>query len=328
FVTKDPSFDRRSGRVEVGTSHSYNGAHPGFELRASANVPVTPALAVRMSGYRREDAGYIDNPALNRKRVNAAQSYGGRLSGLWRPRATVSLKISGLYQNTYGDGLSEVTRQPGLGDLQQNYIAGVGRNERTVQAYRAVLTAKLGRVDLTSITGYNNDWTLGPLDFTSTFGPVTQAELGVPGTALIYRQRTKKVAQEVRLSAPIGRRFEWLAGTFLTHEHGDFLTTIDAQDPVTGRSAGQFWYASLPNTFDEAAAFADLTYHLTDRVDIQIGGRQSRVNVTYLQSLQQGLWNVVILGAPNPLVTPQREVDATPFTYLVTPRFKLSADLM
>src|SRR5262249_17325118 len=156
--TKDPSFDRRSGRVEVGTSLFHNGAQPGFDLRASANVPVTPTLAVRMSGYRREDAGYIDNPALNRKRVNAAQSYGGGLSGLWRSGPSVSLKVSGLYQNTYGNGLSEVTRQPGLGDLQQNYISGVGRNERAVQAYSAVLKAKLGRVDLTSTTGYNNDW--------------------------------------------------------------------------------------------------------------------------------------------------------------------------
>src|SRR5262249_882266 len=72
----------------------------------------------------------------------------------------------------------------------------------------------------------------------------------------------------------------------------------------------------------------DVTYHVTDRFDIQIGGRQSRVDVAYLQSLQTGRWNVVILGAPDPLVTPKRSVDASPFTYLVTPRFKLSSDLM
>jgi iron complex outermembrane recepter protein len=140
------------------------------------------------------------------------------------------LKVSGLYQSTRGDGLSEVTKLPCLGDLRQDYIAGVGRPERSVQAYSVVLKAKLGRVDLTSITGYNNNWTLGPLDFTSIFGPVTQAEFGVPGTALIYHQRTEKAAQEVRFSAPINRRFEWMAGAFFTHEHGDFLTTIDAQD--------------------------------------------------------------------------------------------------
>src|SRR5262249_263147 len=151
----------------------------------------------------------------------------------------------------------------------------------------------------------------------SDFAPVTQAEFGVPGTALVYHHRVKKVFQEVRFSAPIGRRFEWLAGTVFTHEHADFITTIDAQDPLSGRSPGQFWYSSLPNTFDEAAVFADLTFHMTKRFDIQMGGRESHVNATYLESLQEGPWNDVVLGAPNPLVTPARAVEASPFTYLL-----------
>src|SRR5262249_42310454 len=162
------------------------------------------------------------------------------------------------------DGLSEVTKQPALGDLQQNYVAGVSRSERTVQAYSAVLKAKLGRFDLTTITGYNNNWTFTPLDFTSYFGELTQATFGEPGAVLYYRDRTKKFTQEVRLSAPIGRRFEWLAGMSYTHEQADFTSTVEAEDPLTGHSAGQFWYASFPNTFDEAAVYADLTYHVTD----------------------------------------------------------------
>src|SRR5262249_15523286 len=77
-----------------------------------------------------------------------------------------------------------------------------------------------------------------------------------------------------------------------------------------------------------AAVFADLTFHVTHRLDIQMGARESHVNATYLESLQEGPWNVVVLGAPNPLVTPTRAVEASPFTYLLTPRFKLSGDLM
>src|SRR5262249_39758766 len=62
FVTRTPSFDRYSGRLEVGTSGVHNGAQPGFDLRASANVPVTRTFAMHMSGYKRQDSGYIDNP--------------------------------------------------------------------------------------------------------------------------------------------------------------------------------------------------------------------------------------------------------------------------
>src|SRR5580704_13705937 len=64
FVTADPSTDHLSGRVQTGISDVYNGNQLGYNVRGSINVPLSDAVAVRASGFTREDPGYIDNPSL------------------------------------------------------------------------------------------------------------------------------------------------------------------------------------------------------------------------------------------------------------------------
>ena len=63
-------------------------------------------------------------------------------------------------------------------------------------------------------------------------------------------------------------------------------------------------------TLEEYAGFADLTYHFTERFDIQVGGRQSWIEQRYLQGTDVG------------------KGDASPFTYMFTPRLRLSPELM
>jgi iron complex outermembrane recepter protein len=71
-------------------------------------------------------------------------------------------------------------------------------------------------------------------------------------------------------------------------------------------------------TFTEYAAFGDLTTHITDRFDIQVGGRQSR-NKQHASTIQSGPF----AGPPS-----GGSSQDSSFTYLLTPRFKLSPDLM
>jgi iron complex outermembrane recepter protein len=64
-------------------------------------------------------------------------------------------------------------------------------------------------------------------------------------------------------------------------------------------------------TLDEYAAFADLTVHFTDRFDVQIGARQSWIEQDYTQAADE-----------------PGHSTAEAFTYMLTPRFRLSPDLM
>jgi iron complex outermembrane receptor protein len=155
YVMKDPDTHTYSGRVEAGYSSVDHGAEPGFNIRASANIPLSDTLAIRVSGYERQDPGYIDNPVLGARQA-LMNADGGRMSARWLPTDSVSLKITAMYQHYRQNAANDEVVAPGLGRWQQNYIADYGgRDQRTIQAYSADLKVNLGNVDLTSITGYN-----------------------------------------------------------------------------------------------------------------------------------------------------------------------------
>jgi len=156
----DPSTDAVSGRVEGGGNSVRNGNELGYNVRGSANIPLGDTFAIRGSAFTHRDPGYIDNPVQHIDGINERHVSGGRLSALWRPSAVLSLKLSALYQDSAGwsNDVTQVTNGyagPLLGDLQQNYLPGVGGYNRKVQAYSAGLNARLGSVDLTAVSGYN-----------------------------------------------------------------------------------------------------------------------------------------------------------------------------
>src|SRR5262249_43459199 len=76
------------------------------------------------------------------------------------------------------------------------------------------------------------------------------------------------------------------------------------------------------STYSEYAAFADLTYHVTDRFDIQVGGRQGHNKVANVRGVLTG----PLVGGVS--VVPVTESTGDVFTYLVTPRFKISPNVM
>jgi outer membrane receptor protein involved in Fe transport len=334
FVTKDPSTDGFSGRIETGTNGVHNGAEPGYNIHGSVNLPLNSTLALRASAFKRQDPGYIDNVLTNQKGVNEAQFYGGRLSALWQASDSVSLKLSGLYQNGRADGASDVDvplygGPTGLGDLQQSRIPNTGGYDKTNQAYSAILKAKLGSIDLASITGYNLNRVYSSLDFTYAFGPLVEPVFGTKGAPFNDWTSTARVTQEVRLGSTIGRHFEWLVGGFYSHERYPDTINVEAEDPANGQIVGLYWLNQSvePSTFIEYAAFADLTYHFTERFDIQVGGRESHVNFFSAPYINYGPYAILTYGT-SPYTTPAGISKASPFTYLIAPRFKVSPDLM
>jgi outer membrane receptor protein involved in Fe transport len=321
FVTKEPSTSGLSGRVEAGTTSVHNGAHSGFNIRGSINVPLGETFAVRLSAYERQDPGYVDNPVLNLKGINESESDGMRVAAWWRPSADFSLRLSAHYQYTEGDGIADV--QPTLGDLQQNYVRGVGPYTKEIQAYDATLKARLGSIDLTSITGYNIADNINTLDFSGTFGARALAMFGVSGTPFVTHSAVNKLTQEIRLSGPLGTKFEWLGGVFYTHEDTPSSQTLLAVNPTTGALVAEARNSDFPRQLTEYAAFGDLTWHVTDRFDVQLGGRQSHIRFDNDPVVRSGPFY-----GPTPIVEPAVNADNRAFTYLVTPRFRISPDLM
>jgi len=326
YVTTDPSTDAAAGTVEAGTSGVTNGAEPGYNFRASANVPVNDTLAFRISGYERQDPGYIDNATLNIKGINEAQAYGSHFAALWRPDSDFSVKLSALFQDIRADAPSEVNTGPGLGQWDQNYIAGAGKYDKTIQAYSAVIKGKLGAIDVTSLTGYNKVQANDALDFSADL-PQTLPVFGVSGSLIRTLHLTERWTQELRLSGTLWQRFDWMVGGFYTHEKDDAIQRITATNPVSGQDVGIFLYNPYLATYGESAGFLNGTYRITDRLDVQIGSRESRISQGF-DEYQTGLNSYPYAAGPLPYYYPQQQFDTSAYTYSASPQFKLSPDLM
>jgi iron complex outermembrane receptor protein len=329
YVTVDPSTDRLSGRVETDLSKVQNGADLGYAVRAAANVPISDSVALRVSGFDRRTPGYIDNVLTGQKSTNRIDAEGGRASLLIRPSDRWSLKLSALYQNNEGYGQDFAI--PALGDLKQDNIPGTGTYHSDIQAYSAILKASLGAAEFTALSGYNVNSIHDTQDQTNSFEALAQQFFGVGGTTEFDHQRISKATQELRLSMPLGQRLDWLFGLFYTYEKANANQQWWATDIASGAilPTGNMLNGTWPTTYTEYAAFTDLTVHFTDRFDVQFGGRESGNRQTYSEIDGGGYTTVFgISGAPAPLVTPEVDTKDNSFTYLVTPRYKFSPNVM
>jgi iron complex outermembrane receptor protein len=324
YVTKDPSTQGFSGKVEGGLSGVYNGAEPGYSARGSANIPLSDTFAFRISGFERQDPGYIDDPTLGAKGVNQVNSDGSRITALWKPTGDFSLKLSGLYQNTRAMGNSDVDIQHGLGDLQQSYVREAGRDDHVAKIFSADINYTLGPVKLTSITAYTVDSFSNWLDGTQSSGTVPQA-MGVNGAALFTHHNDTAITEEFRAAVKLTDKMDWLLGGFVSSSRADGNYQTDfAVDAATGRIAGVVAHFPAASSGGEQAVFTNLTYRFTDRFDVQVGARESWLQ----QDVPGTVYTGPLFGAAGVSPVTASSAKSEAFTYLFTPRFKLSQDVM
>lgn len=323
FVTAAPSTSGVSGRLSAGISGIADGSALGYAVNGNINLPLGDSFAVRVSGFTRRRPGYIDNVATGQNDINEEHVSGGMVSALWKPTSGISLRLSALYQDDKGDGADQITTGTGLSGLQQNFLRGTGDYRRKTQAYSGTITAAIGKAELVSITGYNINQFSNSLDQTPSSGATAQALFGVSGAKLgIADARTRKLTQEARVTVPFGDSVDWLVGGFYSREWTNVPQFIGAVNPATGALVGRFFDTVIRYRYSEIAAFTNITIHFTDRFDLQLGGRESRIKLDRLAQ--------TTFGAPNtaPSNAPAQYSKADSFTYLVTPRFKLSPNAM
>lgn len=318
YVTLNPSFAGVSGRVDAGVQDVYNGAEPGYSVRGAVNVPLSDALAARASAFTRLQPGYIDNVQTGQNGANWGNAYGGHLSALWQPASQFSIKVGALLQSTETRGADIVQTSVGLAGLQQSFLRGTGGYLDRLELYSLEIKAEFAGVTLAAISGYNHHTNDSSYDVTALYGPTANKLTGYSGVPYFNPLSTDKFTQEIRLSGSIGQRLDWLAGLFYTHEHSTYSTDLGVENPATGAGVAQLINYYDPTSYTEYAGFANLTYHFTDRLDLQVGGRESKIQQTNEVETTTGL-----LGAST---TPAYDSSNTAFTYLVTPSFKPSVD--
>lgn len=336
YVLREPDTQELSGRLEVG-SNTTKGGTEGYNARGSINVPIVEdKLALSLSGVYREDPRYIDNIGTTpeSKNVNTAETSGGLASLVYYPTDRLSLSLSALTQE------QDTENKASINVVSEDDFHQIdGESIDTINATPGSMTRKfdqyIGRVDweldwatITSISGYGKSKREEAQDVTYVFGPplfgISYPDSSPGSTVdILNNVYTDKFSQELRISG-YNETLHWLAGVFYTDEDSTLEQTLLLNDPALS-GANQVYTSNGPSSYEESAVFADLTFNLTDQIELQIGGR-------YAKNEQANISRTIVDEAARPIFgdpeTTTIDSDESAFTWLVSPSYRFNDDMM
>jgi iron complex outermembrane recepter protein len=305
YVLKSPSTDQFEAKVGADLETIDGASNLGTQVRAMVNMPLSSNMALLVDGYDTRTPGYIDNAYNGTRDVNSFREAGGRVAFLWRPTDDITVKLNALEFWSRADGLNWETytkyapvpnsgvanivsaSQP-LGNLVQStaFAQPVTRN---FNIYTSTIDWNPGPVDVLSSTSWSKQEIAITRDFTQNFAPLYPL-FNVPVGLNLFTdtEDLHKFTQEVRIASPQKQTLEWLVGFFYTDEKSElneFSTAYDNNYQPIPAFQPYFFSAVLPTIYDERAAFADVTWHITDSFDIGGGARYSHNNQNFYEIL-------------------------------------------
>jgi outer membrane receptor protein involved in Fe transport len=326
FVTVEPSTAGLEVRGRVGVEATDGGEASGYG-NLVVNVPLSDMAAFRASGFYRSIGGFIDSVGAGdsdiEDNINGSKSYGGRASLLIRPSDGIDLRFTAVIQNIDADAQSLVESDPETlemlhgGYTQSQFTPGF--SDLRYRVYNATGNFDLGFGTLTSSSSYGTQKQNLRTDYTFALSPLVATFAGPNDFFQDQSTDSEKFTQELRL-AGASALFDWLVGFYYTDEEGlieqDFIAaTPGTTTPIAGLPT--VGYALIESDYREVAGFANLTWHVGERFDIDLGGRYSD-NKQSAHQVTDGL----LVGGFNDL--PVFESSEDVFTYSVAPRLELS----
>ncbi len=330
YVLKSPSLDQFQVQIGGDVAGIEGAGRIEAGARLAANVPLVEGkLSVRFSLYDESTPGYIDNALTGRKDENGLDQKGGRVSLLWAPADGTTVKLSAMLQDQNSKGVAAEavdgqTLKPLFGDLTSSHIAAQPFRQ-TLDFYDATISHQMDWATLSSTTSYLGKNSKFVDDLTQNFGPLipvfTAGAVAAGQTPVSTRLSIEKVTQEIRLTSPSHRTFEWLAGLFYTDEVGRDLETLHGLDLQGAAIPGLEPFAVFNeySRYREFAVFGDATYRLNDAWDVTGGLRWARN------------WQTNRQDSFGPLVTPSSggaRSSQQVVTYMASTRYHFSKDAM
>jgi outer membrane receptor protein involved in Fe transport len=300
FVTAAPDPTEFSGRASGGYETT-EGGDSSWSARAMVNVPLGDQAALRISGLRRSEGGYVDDPSRGVEDVNGVETSGWRAAFLLNATDDLAIRLSAQSQDIDSENSEAVAYfqsplEPVAGDTDQFSPFDV-TSDVTYRILNGTIDWDLGWASLISSTSYSELEQFHLEDGTLAFGLPSFLVESIP---------QDKVTQEIRLASNGDGPLEWLLGAFYTSENGLLDQEIFFGTPpgiVTGLTA------TIDSEYQETAVFGGVTYHFSDQFDVALGARYAENE----QSMVQG-------GTAVSNGTEESSDDA--FTYSIAPRWR------
>lgn len=274
FITeRNPDFSGVNGYI---TGQYGNSNHA--RVQGAVNLPFNDTLAVRaaFNAEQRDSFYTVIQGAPSRGEPGEVNNLSARFSVLWQP--TDALRV--LFKTDYSDidlggyPTTPLTGTDGLFNIRTN--GPFQAQDETLRSVLNVSYAFDNGITLRSITGYQDGTTSVRADTDGTAAPTPA------GNSSFYDEVDQRLwSQEFNLVSPDDGRLTWILGAYyqddlITFPPGQFITTqpLSPAIPVLINITLQ---GENPKT--TSAAFGQITYDLTDALELQVGARYSHSTV-------------------------------------------------
>lgn len=273
FRSNRPELDLFGAAVQSDTYASKGDGGMSYRINGHVNVPVVEdRLALRVAGQTIDETGYVDNVAAGVDDANDVEESAWRVSALWRmtDRAELTLIYHG--NDLEADAPSYYSLD--LPGLKTDNPFAERPADQEFDLVNLILDLDLGWGELT----YNGAY----FDLDNTYREVERNVFGIPGLlGLTTNDLTQDSwTHELRLSSTRGDRVSWVAGIYYDDlEENDFSAQEEVLDPNDPTAAPVFaegfpiFALGGPEDTRELAAFGEVTFGVTERLELLLGGR-------------------------------------------------------
>ncbi|WP_292929297.1 TonB-dependent receptor [Novosphingobium sp. PASSN1] len=335
IITNKPDATGFSASVDSQINTVEKGGQGG-NIEGMVNIPLSPRAAVRVVGFYRKDAGYIDNvagtrcflptpggicvnnAALVKNNFNDTDVYGGRAALKVDLDDNWTVTPSAMIQETKSHGIYSF--DPSVGDLQVQRFFPDFRNDRFWQG-ALTIEGKIGSWDLTSATAYLDRKTSSSSDYTDyaeAYDSIYAASGGVAGylyfqdaagKTIDSRQKViggdhfKMFSQELRVASPADQPVRLVAGAFYQFQSNDIEQDYQVAGlapllSVNGR-AGTLWLTQQHRVDKNYAAFGELSWDIASTLTLTAGGRLFKYDNSLVGFFGFGRDPAFVQGADN-----------------------------
>ncbi len=341
LITAQPDFDK----ISVAAIGTY-GSRERADFSAAVNVPISDVLAVRATGFTRNQRGWGRNVFTGDSFGNI-NDIGGRLKLRFEPLDTFSVTLAGDYLRGRGSPSHQillgvnpnagirVPRPPAFGgpffrpgvsptgvpfpvglgndrspNRRLNFASVPARNDVDTGGVSLNITGDMGGITLKSITGWRryNETTFNDFDATGFV---------LYDNSSVLRQQ--QISQEVQFSGRIGSRIEFLGGLYYFGEDASNLVEL-----CTGTNQPRLVNRCIRSRNNIAldvesfAAFGQASWDITDRLNLFAGLRWTTETKTQQnRSVLDNTDRILSVLPPPPMggiPAPGRTFVALPFT--------------
>ena len=333
IITNRPDASEFSGRVD-GEINTVAHGDIGGRLEGVINAPLAETIALRVVGFYRRDAGYIDNvpgtrsflpqpggfvstnTAFVEEDYNDLEVYGGRAALQIDLDDSWTVTPSLLYQEMHSTG--SFGFDPSVGDLQVQRFGPEFRDDRFVQA-ALTIEGEIGNWDLTYAGAYLDrkvEQSSDYIDYAEAYDSIYASSGGVAGyfyfsdsagRPINSRQQVlgsdhfKKLSQELRIASPQDARLRFVGGLFYQRQSNQIFQDYQVANlapllSVNGRP-GTLWLTRQERIDRDYAAFGEVSFDLTDSLTLTAGGRVFKYDNTLIGFFGFGRNPAFIQGA-------------------------------